>query len=210
MWTAQPVDLHGNNLSSLNSHIKKQRTKWTAAKRAYKHLVCSLSPPNSHFPQPPFQHRFVVQAQQMHLLFHKELWLTKMDRLLWRRVAQILILERMKLIRTGTCQAFLYPERKKARKVFFSSGGQTPCKQFAGGTGAHQILVVLLEVRVWTTQPVGLYGKNSSSLDRDIKTEKTRWQRTLTGTRCVLLSTKFQVEASDLLSEEKCCDPVRL
>lgn len=99
---------------------------------------------------------------------------------------------------------------QESEKGFFSSGGQTPCKQFAGGTGAHQILVVLLEVCVWTTQPVGLYGKNSSSLDRDIKTEKTRWQRTLTGTRCVLLSTKFQVEASDLLSEEKCCDPVRL
>lgn len=104
-------------------------------------------------------------------------------------------------------QFFIWRERKRER--FFSSSGQTPCKQFAWGTGAHQIFVVLLEVRVWTTQPVGLHGKNSSSLDRDIKTQKNRWQRSRTSTRCVLLSTKFQVEASELLSEENGCDLVR-
>lgn len=130
MWTTQPVDLHGNNLSSLNSHIKKQTTKWTAAKRAAKHLVCSFSPPNSHL---PFQHRFVVQAQQMYLLFHKELWLTKMDRPLWRRVAQILILERMKLvprcpfrgsIRTGTCQNNSLSGERESEKGFFQAVGR--------------------------------------------------------------------------------------
>jgi len=80
---------------------------------------------------------------------------------------------------------------QESEKGFFQAVGRLHANSLQEELAPTRFWLFLFEVRVWTTQPVGLHGKNSSSLNRDIKKQKTRWQRTHTGTRCVLLSTKF-------------------